>query len=425
MCEDLNSNCVIYESEANSIRVPASEGAIELNLDIDELYGLYYMCMRPTTKLFLSNLITCLKTVRKDSFKIDRSILPANRKWSDIVAGRSPNIPETSQATPQPISTIITSQSSRYSISPHELTVKKTFKPSPVGKRKTSPWNTEPTITIVGDSHARGMAGELLHHLNHRHRIIGLVKPNADLTEVLNSASKDLNKLTKANTLILFGGSNDFANKVHRSNLTSLVNFLEDSQHTNIILLDVPLRYDIGIGSSVNEQIIKYNKQLHKIIKHYKHVIMVRSTTKREHFTRHGFHLNRVGKEVVSKEIINYLSINQSDRKAAVLRLPWKEESGRVGIQSSQTKELSVTSYITMTKAVDDVTKQCVSTTPSNIMEGTASNANLTALPSSNEQQGEMKEPDHIPPQDKGKTGCIPKSQRNCPKLRNKDFLWT
>ena len=250
------------------------------------------------------------------------------------------------KATPQPISTIITSQSSRYSISPHELRVKKTLKPPTVGKRN---------IIIVGDSHARGMAGELLHHLNHRHRIIGLVKPNANLTEVLKSASKDLNKLTKADTLIRFGGSNDFANKVHRRNLTSLVNFLVDSQHTNIILLDVPLRYDIGIGSPVNEQIIGYNKQLHKITERYKHVIMVRSTTTREHFTRHGFHLNRVGKEVVSKEIINYLSINQSDRKAAVPRLRWKEESGRVGTQSSQTKELSVTRNTTMTKAVNDV----------------------------------------------------------------------
>jgi len=132
-----------------------------------------------------------------------------------------------------------------------------------------------------------------------------------------------------------------------------------------------------------------------------------------------------VGKEVVSKEIINYLSINQSDCKAALLQLPWKEESGRVGIQSSQTKELSVTRNITMTKAVDDVINQCVSTTSSYIMDGPDLNANLTALPSSNEQQGEMIEPDHIPPQDKGKTGCIPKSQRNCPKLRNKDFLWT
>ena len=99
VCEDPNSNCVTYESDANSIRVPANEGAFELNLDTDELHGFYYMCTRPTIKLFLSNLITCLKTVRKDSFKNDKDILPANRKWSDIVAGRSPNILETSQAT--------------------------------------------------------------------------------------------------------------------------------------------------------------------------------------------------------------------------------------------------------------------------------------------------------------------------------------
>jgi len=154
VCEDLNSNCVIYESEANSIRVPTNESALELNLDIDELHGFYYMCTRPTIKSCLSNLITCLNTVRKDSFKDDRGILPVNRKWSDIVAGRSHNTLETFQAITQPISTIITSQSSRYSVPSHELRVRKTFKPSTVGKRKMPPWNKTPTITIVGDSQA-------------------------------------------------------------------------------------------------------------------------------------------------------------------------------------------------------------------------------------------------------------------------------
>jgi hypothetical protein len=241
--------------------------------------------------------------------------------------------------------------------------VKKTFTPLMVEKRKTHPWNKESTITIMGDSHARGIAGELLHRLNHRHRITGLVKPNADLTEVLNSASKVLSKLTKTDTLILCGGPNDFFKKVHRNNITSLVNFLEISHHTNIILIDVPLRYDKDIGSSVNEQIRKHNRQLHKIIKCYKHVNLIKSTTNREHFTRHGLHLNRVGKEVESKEIINYLPSNQNDNKVAVLQLPWKEESGRVDMQPLQSKELSEARNIIKTKAMDGVNNQCISTT--------------------------------------------------------------
>jgi hypothetical protein len=109
VCEDLNADCVIYENEANGIRFPTSEGAMEINLDIDELYSLYYMCTWPMIKLMLSNLIACFRAVHKDSFQIDRDTLLGNRKWSDIVADRFPNLIETSQAAPQPIDTIITS----------------------------------------------------------------------------------------------------------------------------------------------------------------------------------------------------------------------------------------------------------------------------------------------------------------------------
>jgi hypothetical protein len=203
-----------------------------------------------------------------------------------------------------------------------------------VRKKGTYSRNKKPTITIMGDSHARGIAGELL-HLNRHLNVIGLVKPNADLTEVLNSASKDLDRKTKSDTLILFGGSSGFAKKMHGSNITSLVNFLEDSQHTNIFLVEVPLRNDIEIESPVSEQIVRHNKQLHKIIILYKHATIIKSTTERKHFTRHGSYLNRVGKEVVSKEINNFLLASQNDRKAAVIQLSWKEESGKVNAQPS------------------------------------------------------------------------------------------
>jgi hypothetical protein len=73
---------------------------------------------------------------------------------------------------------------------------------------------------------------------------------------------------------------------------------------------------------------------------------------------------------------------------------------------------------------MDEVNNQCTSTNSSCKMDGTAINANLTAFPILNEQQGGMSELDCIPPQVKANTGCIPKSQRNCPKLRNNDFLW-
>jgi hypothetical protein len=142
-----------------------------------------------------SLLLICFKSVHNDFAKSASSNVPETRKWSDIVADRVPNTLEAPQATPQPISTIITSQSSRHSISSWDQRVEKTSKPPTMRKRTTRSRIKKPSIIVVGDSHARGIAGELLHHSNRRHKISGLVKPNAGLTEVLNSASKDLKKL--------------------------------------------------------------------------------------------------------------------------------------------------------------------------------------------------------------------------------------
>ena len=77
----------------------------------------------------------------------------------------------------------------------------------------------------MGDSHARGVAGELLHQSNHRFNTTGYVKPKAGLTELLNTAKNDLSKLTRVDTLIMIGGSNDIDESDQGRNLTSTVFF--------------------------------------------------------------------------------------------------------------------------------------------------------------------------------------------------------
>jgi len=98
----------------------------------------------------------------------------------------------------------------------------------------------------LGDSHARGIAGELMHQSNHHLDTIGYVKPNAKLIDLINTAKSELCKLTKNDTIILIGGSNDIDKNVHGKNQTSIRNFLEGTQNTNAIIIEVPVRYDIG-----------------------------------------------------------------------------------------------------------------------------------------------------------------------------------
>jgi hypothetical protein len=106
------------------------------------------------------------------------------------VDGRNSHIFETNPAAPQPIATVITSRSPQHFVRTHELATKKTTKPPTLKNETKYHQNKKSSVTILGDSHARGIAGELLYQLNHRCNITGHVKPNAGLTEVLKTAKK-------------------------------------------------------------------------------------------------------------------------------------------------------------------------------------------------------------------------------------------
>jgi len=72
--------------------------------------------------------------------------------------------------------------------------------------------------------------------------------------------------------VIVFGGTNDIEKSKQCSNLTLTVNFLENTQNTNVILMEVPVRYDTEARPLISEQIVSYNRKLHKVTKQYKHV---------------------------------------------------------------------------------------------------------------------------------------------------------
>ena len=111
-----------------------------------------------------------------------------------------------------------------------------------------------------------------MHQSNHLFNTIGYVKPNAKLSDLLNTAKSESGKLTKTDTIIMIGGSNDLDENSHGNNLTSIRHFLEGTKNTNVILSEVPVRYDIAARTRTNEQIARYNKKLHKVIKSLTHI---------------------------------------------------------------------------------------------------------------------------------------------------------
>ena len=122
-------------------------------------------------------------------------------------------------------------------------------------------------IIVIGDSHPRGLASELKNCLGHECSISGTIIPGARLNSIPQLAKNELATLTKSDTIIVWGGSNDVYKNETQSSLKFLYNFVNRRTNTNILTLMVPHRHDLPLHSCVNNEILTFNKKLHKVMK--------------------------------------------------------------------------------------------------------------------------------------------------------------
>jgi hypothetical protein len=120
-------------------------------------------------------------------------------------------------------------------------------------------------IILMGDSHIKGYAPELKSRLGSKFEVMHMVMPGARLHNITELFSQ-MNLLTRKDTIILRGGSNDIAKNEAVSGLRSLGKFV-NSENTNIIFITAPHRYDLMESSCVNEEIQIFNRKMHTIIK--------------------------------------------------------------------------------------------------------------------------------------------------------------
>jgi hypothetical protein len=62
---------------------------------------------------------------------------------------------------------------------------------------------------IIGDSHIRGCSEKLANSLGKGFRVIGITKPNANVSAILNSMNLKNDKLSKSDAVIFCGGFRD------------------------------------------------------------------------------------------------------------------------------------------------------------------------------------------------------------------------
>jgi hypothetical protein len=147
-------------------------------------------------------------------------------------------------------------------------------------------------VLIIGDRHTRICAANVKSDIRDNFKVQGLVKPGPGNGILVNSANSDIMSLSKSNVLIFCGGANDVGKNNSTKALQHIMDFIKTNNHTNIILVTVPPRYDGMQSACVNREIKSFNRKLKKIVKVYQHTSVVEMDNDRKLFTNHSVHLN-------------------------------------------------------------------------------------------------------------------------------------
>lgn len=185
-------------------------------------------------------------------------------------------------------------------------------------------------MKVIGDSHLINIAVGINQFLTSKFEVTSWIKPGARMKELVGTMEKECKYLGKSDVIVINGGANDISSmRTHTINAVGkIARFVQKYNNTNIIIANIPLRYDLEKSSEINSEIHAFNKQLIKVKKAYSHVNILETESDRKLFTRHGMHLNKRGKEWLSKSLatqISKLVINKGT-DVPKIALKWKDE---------------------------------------------------------------------------------------------------
>jgi len=70
---------------------------------------------------------------------------------------------------------------------------------------------------------------------------------------------------------------------------------VDRNSRTNVLVMNVPNRFDLEAHSCVNYEVNAFNRKLDKHMKKFQKATTAEVTSDRDHLTLHGLHLNRKG----------------------------------------------------------------------------------------------------------------------------------
>jgi hypothetical protein len=114
-------------------------------------------------------------------------------------------------------------------------------------------------------------------------------------------------------------GANDIPRNETKNCINTLKRTLSALTSTNVVVRNIPTRHDLVKESIINKEISKANMDINKVCKRFRDVkVLDISNISRACHTRHGQHLNRIGKEYIAQEINKIIGNNRRNHSNVI-----------------------------------------------------------------------------------------------------------
>jgi hypothetical protein len=100
-------------------------------------------------------------------------------------------------------------------------------------------------IVLIGDSHIKGYACNLKPVVSNNYDLYSTVKPGSTTSELKESAKEEVSQLSHDDLIIICSGTNDYELNEFSLTFQNIMDFIKSNNHMNIILMNVPFRYDL------------------------------------------------------------------------------------------------------------------------------------------------------------------------------------